>query len=63
MGLAAATAFKDPAAFAGRNIPLAGDELTPVQMCAAFAAAAGGGAAVRHSAPPAWLFWFLSRWV
>jgi uncharacterized protein YbjT (DUF2867 family) len=62
VGLAAATAITsaDPAAWAGRRMPLAGDELTPLQMCAAFSAAQGG-APVRHSNPPAWLFWFLSR--
>ncbi|KAI8463515.1 MAG: hypothetical protein J3K34DRAFT_475157 [Monoraphidium minutum] len=60
MGLAAAAAFRDPASFAGRHLPLAGDELTPPQMCAAFGAAQGG-APVKHSSPPAWLFWFLSR--
>jgi hypothetical protein len=62
MGTAAAAAFRDPSRFAGRNIPLAGDELTPLQMCEAFAAAQGGGP-VKHSCPPAWLFWFLSKWV
>ncbi|KIZ01327.1 hypothetical protein MNEG_6638 [Monoraphidium neglectum] len=60
MGTAAAAAFRDPSRFAGRNIPLAGDELTPLQMCEAFAAAQGGGP-VKHSCPPAWLFWFLSK--
>ncbi len=60
MGYAAAAAFRNPSAFAGRHIPLAGDELTPGQMCDAFARAQGVEA-VKHSNPPAWLFWFLSK--
>ncbi|KAF8055819.1 hypothetical protein HT031_006594 [Scenedesmus sp. PABB004] len=62
VGLAAATALTsaDPGAWAGRKIALAGDELTPRQMCEAFSRAQGG-APVKHSCPPAWLFWFLSR--
>jgi hypothetical protein len=39
---------------------LAGDELTPLQMSQAFSAAQGG-LPVKHSCPPAWLFWFLSK--
>ncbi|GBF90160.1 hypothetical protein Rsub_03293 [Raphidocelis subcapitata] len=60
LGTAAAAAMRSPAPFAGRNIPFAADELTPVEMAAAFAAAQGGGE-VKHSSPPAWLFWILSR--
>jgi uncharacterized protein YbjT (DUF2867 family) len=63
VGLAAANALssKDPSAFAGRIMPLAGDELTPLQMAAAFSKAQGG-MHIKHSSPPAWIFWFLSRW-
>eukprot|EP00879_Flechtneria_rotunda_P004093 GHRR01004338.1.p1 GENE.GHRR01004338.1~~GHRR01004338.1.p1 ORF type:complete len:229 (+),score=120.06 GHRR01004338.1:1062-1748(+) len=62
LGLAAAIAFTSgPASgWVGQRIPMAGDELTPKQMCAAFSAAQGG-MPVKHSSPPAWLFWFLSR--
>lgn len=62
VGLAAANALssKDPSSWAGRRLPLAGDELTPLQMCEAFSKAQGG-MAVKHSSPPAWIFWFLSR--
>jgi uncharacterized protein YbjT (DUF2867 family) len=62
LGLAAATAFTSSSVseWAGRCLPLAGDELTPRQMCEAFSAAQGG-MPVKHSSPPAWLFWFLSR--
>lgn len=62
LGLAAAIAFTSSSVsdWAGRCIPLAGDELTPLQMCEAFSAAQGG-MPVKHSSPPAWLFWFLSR--
>jgi uncharacterized protein YbjT (DUF2867 family) len=64
VGLAAAHALRsaDPGAWAGRRLPLAGDELTPAQMCAAFSRAQGG-MPVKQSCPPAWLFWFLSRLV
>lgn len=63
MGLAAANALssRDPGSWAGQRLPLAGDELTPLQMCEAFSKAQGG-MAVKHSSPPAWIFWFLSRW-
>eukprot|EP00878_Enallax_costatus_P000843 GHUV01000969.1.p1 GENE.GHUV01000969.1~~GHUV01000969.1.p1 ORF type:complete len:375 (+),score=124.40 GHUV01000969.1:138-1262(+) len=62
LGLAAATAFTSSSMseWAGQRIPLAGDELTPLQMCDAFSAAQGG-MPVKHSSPPAWIFWFLSR--
>lgn len=59
IGLAAAVALQQPKSFANRSIEVAGDELTPQQMCAAFAAAQG--APVRHSRPPAWLFWLLGN--
>lgn len=64
VGLAAANAISsaDPGSWAGQRIPLAGDELTPLQMCAAFSKAQGG-MPVKHSSPPAWIFWFLSRCV
>ena len=61
LGLAAALCLQQPAAFVGRTIPLAADELTPAEMCATFSVAQGG-APVKHSCPPAWLFWLLSRW-
>jgi hypothetical protein len=63
VGLAAATALtsSSPRDWAGQRLPLAGDELTPLQMCEAFSKAQGG-MPVKHSCPPAWLFWFLSRW-
>jgi hypothetical protein len=35
--------------------------MTPVQMAAAFAAAQGAAGGVKHSSPPAWLFWIFSR--
>lgn len=62
VGLAAANALSssDPHGWAGQRLPLAGDELTPLQMCAAFSKAQGG-MPVKHSSPPAWIFWFLSR--
>lgn len=62
VGLAAANAISsaDPSSWAGQRIPLAGDELTPLQMCAAFSKAQGG-MPVKHNSPPAWIFWILSR--
>jgi len=62
VGLAAATALtsSSTADWAGRRMTLAGDELTPLQMSQAFSAAQGG-LPVKHSCPPAWLFWFLSK--
>ncbi|WIA09837.1 hypothetical protein OEZ85_010051 [Tetradesmus obliquus] len=62
VGLAAATALtsSNPGEWAGQRLPLAGDELTPLQMCEAFSKAQGG-MPIKHSCPPAWLFWFLSR--
>lgn len=61
VGFAAARVFQNPEPFVGRWIPLAGDQLTPVQMCEAYSRAQGG-VPVKHSHPPAWLFWFLSRY-
>jgi hypothetical protein len=62
VGLAAATALtsSNPGDWAGQRLPLAGDQLTPLQMCEEFSAAQGG-MPIKHSCPPAWLFWFLSR--
>ncbi|KAG2501435.1 hypothetical protein HYH03_001218 [Edaphochlamys debaryana] len=40
-------------------VELAGDELTPDEMCAAFAAAQGSP--VKHQRAPAWPFYFLAR--
>lgn len=62
VGLVAACALtsSNTADWAGQRLPLAGDELTPLQMCEVFSQTQGG-MAVRHSSPPAWLFWFLSR--
>lgn len=57
--LSACMSSQDPETFAGRSIELAGDVLTPAQMCEAFAHAQGKP--VNHARPPAWLFWFLSR--
>ncbi|KAG2432221.1 hypothetical protein HXX76_009140 [Chlamydomonas incerta] len=42
-----------------RSIELAGDELSPEQMCATFAKVQGSP--VRHNRAPAWPFWFLAR--
>jgi NmrA-like family len=63
VGLAAAAAMTDPnpGRWAGVTLPLAGDELTPTQMCEAFGEAQGLGAPVTHVCPPAWIFWVLSR--
>ena len=58
MGRAAAAVLADPDRFIGQAIPLAGDELTPAQMCEAFSAAQGGQP-VRYSRLPAWPFWLL----
>lgn len=52
VGFAAARALCAPHAFAGRVLPLAGDELTPLQMAAAFAHAQRSD--VRYSRMPAW---------
>lgn len=62
LGLAAAACLQQRERFAGQAIPLAADALTPLQLCAVFSAAQGG-APVKHSRPPAWLFWLLNRCV
>ena len=44
---------------AGRAIPLAGDELAPLEMCTAFGKAQGSP--VVYQKLPAWPFWFFNR--
>ena len=53
---AAAAVLADPDRYIGQAIPLAGDALTPAQMCEAFSAAQGGQR-VKYSRLPAWPFW------
>jgi len=60
LGLAAGYVLQDPGTWSGRALELAGDELTPAQMCDAFSKAQGG-APVRHSRPPLWPFWLLNK--
>ncbi len=59
VGYAAALALRAPHAYAGRVVPLAGDELTPTQMAAAFAQAQQ--APVRFKPVPAWPLALLKR--
>ncbi|KAG2447002.1 hypothetical protein HYH02_008156 [Chlamydomonas schloesseri] len=56
---AAGTAAGGGGALRLRAIELAGDELSPEQMCAAFSKVQC--APVRHNRAPAWPFWFLAR--
>ncbi|KXZ45445.1 hypothetical protein GPECTOR_54g186 [Gonium pectorale] len=42
-----------------RSLELAGDELTPAQMCEVFGQVQGRP--VRHNRAPAWPFWFIAR--
>jgi hypothetical protein len=59
LGLAAATAFKDPTTWGTKgHLALAGDCLTPAQMCEAFSAVQGEP--VKHVCPPAWMLRFMS---
>ena len=59
VGRLAAEALRQPRAFAGRAIDLAGDELTPKQMAAAFSAAQR--TPVMYKRMPAWPLWFIQR--
>lgn len=59
MGLAAGIALKDPEEYGGVSLELAGDELTPAQMCEAYSKAQNSS--VSHFSPPKFLFWFLNR--
>ncbi|KAG0599063.1 hypothetical protein M758_12G124800 [Ceratodon purpureus] len=59
MGLAAGIALKEPEEYGGLSLELAGDELTPAQMCEAYSKAQGSN--VSHFSPPKFLFWFLNR--
>ncbi|KAG0628900.1 hypothetical protein M758_1G060800 [Ceratodon purpureus] len=59
MGLSAGIALKKPEEYGGVSLELAGDELTPAQMCEAYAKAQGSN--VNHFSPPKFLFWFLNR--
>lgn len=59
MGLAAATALLNPDTFKGVALELAGDELTPLQMCEAFAAVQG--TPVRHD--EVWWLAMLARFI
>ena len=43
------------------SLELAGDELTPAQICEAYSKAQGSN--VSHFSPPKFLFWFLNRLV
>lgn len=60
VGLAAGVSLKNPKEYGGFSLELAGDELTPLQMCEAFSQAQGG-LKVNHSRPPKFLFWFINR--
>jgi len=60
IGLAAGYALSDPKSWAGKSLELAGDELTPLQLCEVFSQAQGG-MPVKLNRPPQWPMWFLSR--
>ena len=59
VGRLAADALRQPRAYAGRAIELAGDELTPAQMASAFSAAQR--TPVLYKSMPAWPLWFIQR--
>lgn len=59
MGLAAGLALKEPEEYGRVSLELAGDELTPAQICEAYSKAQGSN--VSHFSPPKFLFWFLNR--
>lgn len=78
LGTAVAAAMREPGRFAAmRELPLAGDALTPAQLCAAFERAAKEGAALsppsssgpptvatsvtQQRLPPLWLLWLLNK--
>lgn len=50
-----------PTAYIGNSIEIAGDEMTPVDMCEAFTEAQDGSPVVVHSCPPAWMLWLISK--
>lgn len=59
MGKVAAASIAAPEEHIGKSIPLAGDELTPSEMCQLFGKVQGKEVAYRRL--PAWPFWFLNR--
>ncbi|GAQ85455.1 hypothetical protein KFL_002360070 [Klebsormidium nitens] len=60
MGRAAGTALLKPEEYAGKSLELAGDELTPRQLCEEFSLAQGGSP-VKQLSLPRFLFWFLNK--
>jgi len=62
MGYAAAMCFQSPSQFQGKDIELAGDQLTCPQVAEAFSASqeAAGLPAVAYAEGSAWIFWLIS---
>eukprot|EP00195_Chlamydomonas_chlamydogama_P007300 CAMPEP_0202901822 /NCGR_PEP_ID=MMETSP1392-20130828/14840_1 /ASSEMBLY_ACC=CAM_ASM_000868 /TAXON_ID=225041 /ORGANISM="Chlamydomonas chlamydogama, Strain SAG 11-48b" /LENGTH=365 /DNA_ID=CAMNT_0049588447 /DNA_START=65 /DNA_END=1162 /DNA_ORIENTATION=- len=63
LGLVAGSVLADPSTWSGRSFEVAGDELTPEELCEVFSRQQppGGPQPVKHSRPPAFLFWFLNK--
>lgn len=49
-----------PEEYAGKSLELAGDQLTPRQLCEEFSLAQGGSP-VKQLSLPRFLFWFLNK--